>query len=531
MKALNENKIFYNGTIITMTDNEYPEAVAVTEGKISFSGSMEDILSQEEYKDHEKIDLQGKTLMPAFIDPHSHFTSVATSFLEVSLENAESFDDICRIISKYIKSENIPKGKWIVAKGYDQNFLREKDHPRAEVLDRVSSEYPLIIHHRSGHMGVFNSKAMEILKIDKNTQSPEGGNIEKKEGIPTGYMEENAFIELSKKVPMPSLEDMKSAYLKAQKKYASYGITTIQEGMTVDQLVPMYQMLKDTESLFLDTVCYCGIETGKEFLEKFKEHKGKYIKNLKIGGYKIFLDGSPQGRTAWMREPYANSKDYCGYGTMSDAAVCSSLQKSCDENMQLLAHCNGDRAVQQYLTAGEKLFERGCDISKIRPVIVHAQLIGKDQLKTAAKLGFIPSFFVAHVYHWGEIHIENFGEERARSISPAKSAVKEGMRFTFHQDSPVIEPDMIQTIWCSVERKTKSGKVLGNDERISVYDALKAVTVNAAYQYFEEKEKGTIEKGKKADLIILDKNPLDCKGEELKNIKVLSTFKEGKRVY
>ena len=222
MKALNENKIFYNGTIITMTDNEYPEAVAVTEGKISFSGSMEDILSQEEYKDHEKIDLQGKTLMPAFIDPHSHFTSVATSFLEVSLENAESFDDICRIISKYIKSENIPKGKWIVAKGYDQNFLREKDHPRAEVLDRVSSEYPLIIHHRSGHMGVFNSKAMEILKIDKNTQSPEGGNIEKKEGIPTGYMEENAFIELSKKVPMPSLEDMKSAYLKAQKKYASY---------------------------------------------------------------------------------------------------------------------------------------------------------------------------------------------------------------------------------------------------------------------------------------------------------------------
>lgn len=531
MNNSSPDQIFYNGNIITMAENENPEAVAVTDGKISFVGKLSEILNDESFKNHKRVDLKGRTLMTSFIDPHSHFTSVATSFLEISLEDAQCFEDICEKIKNYIKTQKPEKGKWIVAKGYDQNFLKEKDHPRAAVLDKASQDYPVIIHHRSGHMGVFNSKAMEILKIDKNTQSPNGGNIEKKEGVPTGYMEENAFIELSKKVPMPSLEDMKNAYIKAQEKYASYGITTIQEGMTVDQLLPMYEMLKREKVLFLDTVCYCGIDSGKVFTERFSEHKGKYKDRIKIGGYKILLDGSPQGRTAWMRKPYENSKDYCGYNTMSDEAVYSSLKKALDDNMQLLAHCNGDRAVQQYLEAAEKLKSQGCEISKIRPVIVHGQLMGTDQLKEAADLGFIASFFVAHVYHWGEIHLENFGKERGSHISPAGSALKDKMIFTFHQDSPVIEPDMAETIWSSVVRETPQGICIGEEEKIPVYEALKAVTVNAAYQYFEEKDKGTIEKGKKADLIILDKNPLTCKNEELKNLKVLRTMKEGKTVY
>lgn len=525
------DKIFYNGNIITMAEKESPQALAVTGGKISYVGALQKILNNKSFKDHEKVDLQGKTLMPSFIDPHSHFTSVATSFLEVSLNGAESFEDIQKRIEDFILREKPDPGKWIVAKGYDQNYLKEKKHPCASVLDKVSHSHPLIIHHSSGHMGVFNSKALELLGVDGETLSPQGGSIEKKEGVPTGYMEENAFIEYSKKVPMPSLEDMKKAYVKAQEKYASFGITTIQEGMTVDQLAPMYQMLKDTKTLFLDVVCYCGTETGAQFAEKFREHRGKYLDHMKIGGYKIFLDGSPQGRTAWMREPYENSKDYCGYGTMSDKQVYSAFKKAVTENVQLLAHCNGDRAAQQYLETGEKLLKQGYDISKIRPVIVHGQLMGKDQLKTAKDLGFITSFFVAHVYHWGEIHLENFGKDRGSHISPAGSALKENLIFTFHQDAPVINPDMLETIWCSVERKTKGGICLAPEERIPVYEALKAVTINAAYQYFEEKEKGSIEEGKKADLIILDKNPLTCKHSEIKNIKVLCTMKEGIRVY
>lgn len=531
MNSSSPNKIFYNGNIITMTGNKNPEAAAFTDGKISFLGKLSDVLSDGSFKNHKRVDLKGRTLMPSFIDSHSHFTSVASSFLDISLEDAESFRDICEKIENYIKTQKPEKGKWITAKGYDQNFLKEKAHPTASVLDRISKDYPVIIHHRSGHMGVFNSKAMEILGIDKNTKSPEGGNIEKKEGVPTGYMEENAFIEYSKKVPMHSLEDMKNAYIKAQQKYASCGITTIQEGMTVDQLIPMYEMLKGENLLFLDLVCFCGIESGKKFMETFKDHKGKYIDRIKIGGCKIFLDGSPQGRTAWMRKPYENSNDYRGCGTMSDEAVYSSLKKAFEDNMQLLAHCNGDRAVQQYLEAAEKLKSQGCDISRIRPVIVHGQLMGTDQIKDAKDLGFIVSFFAAHVYHWGEIHLENFGKERGSHISPAGSALKNGMIFTFHQDSPVIEPDMAETIWCSVVRKTKSGLCIGEEERIPVYEALKAVTVNAAYQYFEENEKGTIENGKKADLIILDINPLSCKKEELRNMKVLCTIKEGKTVY
>ena len=143
----------------------------------------------------------------------------------------------------------------------------------------------------------------------------------------------------------------------------------------------------------------------------------------------------------------------------------------------------------------------------------------------------IPSFFVAHTFHWGDTHIKNFGLERAKTISPANSALKKGILFTFHQDAPVIEQDMFETVWCAVKRQTKDGVILGEDERISVLQALKAVTVNAAYQYFEEGTKGVIKEGAKENLIIVDKDPLKAEIDDIKNIKILKTIKDGNTVY
>lgn len=515
--------IFFNGDIITMKgEKEKAGALVVENGKITEVGNTE-LLQKLAGSDNQTMtDLKGAALMPSFIDAHSHFSSVATSFLELSVEKAKSIDDMLEMIRDFIKRENKPKGSWITAKGYDQNFLKEKRHPTALELDKVSPENPVVLYHRSEHMGVFNTAAIELLDItppkkDKNSF--------------TGYLEEGEFLRYTEKVPMASLEDMETAYEKAQEKYASYGITTVQEGMTVDRLIPFYQMLKNTSALYLDLVCFCGIDSGKKFLAEFKNHIGKYESRIKIGGYKIFLDGSPQGRTAWMRKPYLGGGNHFGHSSMKDSDVYDSLRISAENNMQLLSHCNGDRAVQQLLEAAEKAEKDGCKLKDTRPVIVHGQFMGTDQLKKAKDLGFIASFFPAHIFYWGDIHVENFGKDRAENISPAGSAEKEGLIYTFHQDSPVTEPDMLKTVWCAAARKTESGELLGKSQRISVFNALKAVTASAAYQYFEESEKGTIEKGKKADLVILSKNPLECSIDELPDIKILSTFKEGKKIW
>ena len=179
----------------------------------------------------------------------------------------------------------------------------------------------------------------------------------------------------------------------------------------------------------------------------------------------------------------------------------------------------------------EKVQKEHPEYSTNRPVMIHAQLVQKEQLERMKKLSMMPSFFLAHVYYWGDIHLENFGKKRAEKISPAGTAKALGLPFTFHQDSPVLMPDVFRTIWCGTKRMTKAGVLLAEDEKISVYDGLKAMTVYAAYQYGEEETKGTIQEGKTADFIILDRNPLEIPEEEVKDVKVLETIKEGKQIY
>ena len=201
------------------------------------------------------------------------------------------------------------------------------------------------------------------------------------------------------------------------------------------------------------------------------------------------------------------------------------------EGMQLLAHCNGDAACAQYLAVLEAAAREGVDLAAMRPVVIHAQLLGRDQLPAVKRLGAIPSFFVAHVYHWGDIHRENLGPGRADRISPAGSAAELGIPFTFHTDAPVIPPDILETVWCAVNRTARSGRRLGPEERVDVRTALKAVTANAAFQYFEERDKGTLTPGKRADMVVLDRDPLAVPPEELRAIQVLETWKDGVPIF
>ena len=541
--------IYYNGTILTMNPKQpTAKAVTVKDGRIISTGAA---ISVSEIRGYDApssespskgrglsnpvqrtrfVDLKGATMLPAFLDANSHFSGYASSLLQVPLEEAADFSEIVSQIRSFLLQNKVPAGVWVTGKGYDHNRLREGAHPDRSLLDQAAPDNPLVIQHQSGHMGVFNTAALKLLGITANTPCPLGGRIEIRDGQPTGYLEENAFVSFLQKVPMPSTEDLMASYVRAQEKYASYGITTLQEGMLPSQLVPLYRTLIDRNLLKLDVVGYADAKEADAIINALSDCRGIYHNRFKLGGMKIFLDGSPQGRTAWMRTPYADSPDYCGYPALTDEEAERFLSLSVQKNLQLLAHCNGDAAAAQYLAACRKTEEKGLPLHSLRPVLIHGQLLGKDQLPEVKRLGVIPSFFVAHVYYWGDIHVKNFGLRRASRISPAASALAEGIPFTFHQDAPVIQPDMLETIWCSAVRLTKGGLRLDR-EAIPVAEALKAVTIHAAYQYFEENEKGSIEPDKRADFVILDKNPLDVDPMELKKIRILETIKDGGTVF
>ncbi|MEG0491918.1 MAG: amidohydrolase [Clostridia bacterium] len=516
-------RLYYNGVIITMENHAQPEAVLTENGTIAAIGDFQTLHANA--KNAELTDLQGKTMLPAFIDAHSHFSSYATSFLQVSLENCKSLDQIAQKIKAYIDENHVTHGQWINGRGYDHNSLLGKKHPSLDFLNACAPNNPLILQHASGHVGVFNSTALTALGITNETPAPAGGKIGHENGALTGYMEENALIAYLKKVPMADMSAMMSAFEKAQNAYASRGISTIQEGMAVGQLIALYALLLSKNMLKLDVVAYADMKDAQALFSAFPNSVDKYHQHFKLGGYKIFLDGSPQGRTAWMKTPYVGETDYCGYGTMQSDDVLAAVKLASNSHRQLLAHCNGDAAAQQYIDA-IKAASHETEITKQRPVMIHAQFLAKNQLADVKALGIIPSFFVAHVYHWGDVHIANVGMERASQISLARSALDCGIPFTFHQDAPVIEPNMLETISCAVNRITKNGVVLGASESIPVYEALKAVTINAAYQYFEEDQKGSIRVGKSADFVILDQNPLTLPSMELQNISVLATLKQ-----
>ena len=525
-----DTTLYCNGDIITMTEPLYAEALLVKGDSIEAVGKLEDL--KKLAPAHTKMtDLQGKTLLPSFIDPHSHFSGYATSLLEAKLDNAENLNDIAQAIRKFINTDKVEKGKWVVAGGYDNSTLEEGSNPSLEFLDSICPDNPLMIKHKSGHSGLANSLALKELGITYTTPDPKGGLIGRQNGKLTGYLEENAFIENVTKIPMAKMDDYIRAFKAIQEKYASYGITTVQEGLMVEELGGFYKYLKDNNLLYLDVVAYVDIRNSGKTMSEFADCQNKYVNHLKIGGYKIILDGSPQGRTAWMLDPYADSKDYRGYPAYTDDKLQECVTKVLSEHRQLLAHCNGDAASLQFINAYSHCLNKFPDLAKTRPVIIHAQFLPAQQMGKARDLGMIASFFTAHTWYWGDVHIKNFGLERASRISSARSAIDSSLIYTFHQDSPVIDADMIETLWCATNRITKGGVLLGPDQKISVLDALKGITINAAYQYFEENEKGSLEKGKKADLVILSKDPLKIPAEDLKTIKVLQTIKDGKVIY
>ena len=530
------DKIYYNGDILTMEDTRTePEAVLISDGIIAFTGSLKEAVRAAHQP--EMTDLNGKTLMPAFIDGHSHISLVAQFSQFADLSGCESFADIKMRLTAFQKEKKIGDGGAVIGVGYDHNFLDEKKHPDKNVLDEVSDQIPVFVLHASGHMGVGNSVLLKEAGIDASTPDMEGSRFGRIPGSmePDGYAEETKALNLLlarvyAKIP----RDPKAQIEKAQELYLSHGITTIQDGAASGQDVEALFEAAKEGLLKADVVSYVLVGEEPEKLEQeYAGLKKAYWNHMKLGGRKVILDGSPQGKTAWLSKPYAGEEEYRGYPAMEQEKVQTYIRNAIESGVQILAHCNGDAASQQWIDSFENAMEQ-CGVSKeddLRPVMIHCQTVRKDQLLRMKTIGMIPSMFVDHVYYWGDIHLRNLGEERAEAISPAKSAFEQGLCVNFHQDSPVVPPDMLHTVWCAVNRLTREGRILGEEERVNVCEALKAVTINGAYAYFEEDKKGSIAEGKLADLVILDRNPLKTPVSELKDIKVTETLKEGETVY
>lgn len=524
-------KLYYGGTIITMEEALYQEAMVTEDDRILALGTYEDL--KKEYPDCQLENLDGKTLMPGFIDCHSHITMAASMMTATDLTECTSFDEIVITLKKDLEKKQLGKDDILIGFGYDHNVLKEYAHPTKDVLDRVSKEVPVFISHISGHMGCASSQVLELAHVTSMTKDPEGGKIGRVEGTmePNGYFEEGAMMMLYQAFGDRMKMDMVSLMQKAQQLYASYGITTVQDGASDPKTIALLKMLGKQGLLKLDIVSYPIFDSYTETLfQENSSYVGTYFDHLKLGGYKLILDGSPQGRSAWMTKPYEGTVDYVGYPWMKDEDVLKCIQTALQHKRQVLAHCNGDAASDQYLRCYEHALEECHDIS-LRPVMIHCQTVRKDQLEKMKQINMIPSIFVGHTYYWGDIHVRNFGMERGSHVSPVASAFDIGLVVNFHQDTPVTKPNMMHSVWCAVNRMTRSGKVIAKEECVSVLDALKAVTIHAAYQYFEEDEKGSIKEGKKADFVILDQNPLTVESMELKNVIVLETIKDGMTIY
>lgn len=536
--------VFYNGTIVTMDgDQSVASSLALKDGKIVGLNVESDDYSSE---DTRLIDLNNQTIVPGFIDAHGHLSMVAqtVNFANLAPSPIGNSDTIALLVNEmqqFWDGKTLAEGQWIVGMSYDDSLLAEKRHPTRYDLDQISTEVPIVIVHVSFHLAVVNSKALELLGIDATTANPDGGKIVRVSGSnePNGVLEETAmYLAMGGLTSAPQTEEsLIESYRNAQEYYAGFGITTIQEGAASHDQVRIYEQLGEAGELYLDIVAYPTWDAYSMMkLDGYAPSK-TYTNNFRIGGAKIVLDGSPQGKTAFMTQPYLNppigeAASYVGYPTLTSEFLETKLRSYLDEGTQFIVHTNGDASVDMYLAALDAVATESDDFSSIRPVSIHSQTTRDDQLEAMVKYQMIPSFFSAHTFFWGDWHRDEvFGEERAIRISPTRSASNLGINYTTHNDAPVVDPDIIRLMYNTVNRVTRSGQTLGEDQKATAYEALASVTKNAAYQYLEEDKKGTIEVGKLADLVVLSANPLTIDPEKMNTIEVLKTYKEGQLVY
>lgn len=545
-------QLIFGGKIVTMNDNnDIVEAVFIEDDKILAVGSVEE-LSKMCDEETEEVNLQGSTMFPGFIDPHSHYgqQSILSKFKCIAappVADVTSIETMIKELKEAIVGWN-PE-KVYLAYGYDHEELDEKRHPLKDDLDLVSTEVPIIAIHASTHVGTFNTAALKFFDIKENQEDPAGGTFGRYEGtdLINGYAEESAIQLYAMKCLAPEPEEVLEVLAKGQQLYAQAGITTAQDGFSGNVEYNLFKLGSENGVIDLDIHCLPPCHKSfrgenkwmnGDFGVKVGDSFGNEYNNIKFWGYKLVLDGSPQARTAWMTKPYVavsedDDPEYCGYPFYEDDnEVIEAIKHAIDNDAPFLVHCNGDAAGDQLIRCYRKALELSDnkEYSK-QGGMNHCQTAREDQFDELAKLNMFASVFPIHTLFWGDTHLKNFGEERANKISNLKYAYQVGLKPTIHEDSPVLPPNPILSMWAACNRKTRSGHVLGKHLRLTREEALRGITINGAYQYNEEAIKGSIEPGKISDFTIVNTDLLTCSDDELFNASVLKTIKRGKVIF
>lgn len=550
--------IYFNGEIITMEGDSavYAEALVEKAGKILFVGDKASALREAGSKSVQ-VDLAGKTLVPGFIDAHGHMVYHGKNLMDKSLSGVKDIPELIERMKAHVTQ--IPSDGWIVGMGYAPLKMKEQRHPSADELDQISKDRPVLVVHSSGHGGSMNHALMKLLNINENTVDPAGGEYIREKGskMPAGPMEETALIEVRNRRPPFSEESAAKVITEASKIWASFGQTTAMEcglGLGADDIsivenaiekkllpIDLVVFAKESSTDEVVNAAYGVSESyapttssnAKKLLSNRIDLDKRYINRVRLGGIKFWLDGNPA--LAWMSEPFTTpppgrEPGFKAYGQIPDSLLFAYFDKYWTTNMQINMHVLGDQALEQALSAIEAAVKKH-GMSDHRPVFVHCGYARPDQIKRIKAIGGIPTFLSLGLSMQGDEILKMWGDKRASNGMAAQSMLQEGIPFSLSHDAPISSPQIIPLVAAAVNRVSNSGRVIGPDQRISTYLAMKAVTAWAAYQIREEKTKGTLQVGKLADLVILEKNPLKVAPQEISGIKVMETIKEGKSIF
>ena len=533
-----DRTLYVGGPVVTLdAEDRIVEALGVEGDRIAFVGSAEE---GRRWADGgaRVVDLGGRALLPGFIDAHGHFPGAGIYAVHVDLNSPPigALENMGELVARLReRAAETPAGDWITGWGYDDTLIAEKRHPTRTDLDAASTEHPIVLFHISGHLVTTNSLALEQIGIDRDTPDPVGGVIRHDAaGEPDGVLEESAGELLAAEVAQPGLLDTIAMVREANRLYLASGTTTAQNGWAAAEHLSGLSWLSRLGLVDVRMVLWPGDVVALEALDADRELPAGSPPWVRMGAVKFVADGSIQGFTGYLTQPYhvppGDDPEYRGYPRIPRETLIENVSRLHAEGRQVAVHGNGDASIDDILDAFAEAQERH-PREDTRHIVIHAQMARDDQLDRMRELGVVPSFFLLHTYYWGDRHRDIFmGPERAARMSPARSAVDRGVRFTIHNDTPVVPMDPLLSVWAAVNRRSSSGAPIGPEQRISVPQALRAVTLDAAYQHFEDHEKGSLEPGKLADLVILSRSPLDDP-EHIDEIDVVETIIGGETVW
>lgn len=537
----NETTVFTNGTILTVdADFSEAEAIAIRGERILAVGTDSEVRAAAG-AEATVIDLGGKVMLPGFIDAHTHVVagSIVDSLMDyVGMARFQTADEVLAHIAK--RAETASEGEWLAFRNYDPAVQAGPGALTFAELDAVTTEFPIFIMNASGHIAYANSKAFEVAGIPENIENPPGGEYSRDaEGRLTGVMKNNvAFTPVASHNPNMASVDPITGLITLLRKWSQFGLTTVSElslgGLSQSPAdVEVMAAAAQTGELAARVRAYPFYTIGTEAWDAAGVKPGDGTPIARIAGYKLVADGSNQGFTGLQREPYLNSDDR-GLAYMSREDLTATALDRARKGWQLAIHGNGDAAIDNILDACEALRDAGIDMESIRVRIEHCSILHDEQIERMKDLNVSASFLIGHVHYWGvAMRDEVFGEEKAQLLDRCRSVEEAGVGFTLHSDFMVTDPVPLHMIEMAVTRRTwkEPEYVLAPQERISVESAIRAVTSEAAWQLFSEDEIGTLEAGKFADMVILEADPRRVAPDEIKTIKVMETWMNGKQVY